>query len=82
MPSCITLTRGQKHDVYGRLAGAVIYANAYRSSSSILVRNRHGQSGLWGYGISGDLPIVLVRIRDREKLTWFVRLSRHTRTGG
>jgi len=55
--------------MYGRLAGAVIYANAlYRSSSSILVRNRRGQSGLWGYGISGDLPIVLVRIRDREKL--------------
>jgi cellobiose phosphorylase len=55
--------------MYGRLAGSVIYATSlYRSSSSILVRNRRGQSGLWGYGISGDLPIVLVRIRDREKL--------------
>ncbi len=55
--------------MYGRLAGSVVYATPrYRSSSSILVRNRRGQSGLWGYGISGDLPIVLVRIRDREKL--------------
>ncbi len=55
--------------MYGRLASSVIYASAlYRSSSSILVRNKRGQSGLWGYGISGDLPIVLVRIRDREKL--------------
>ena len=34
---------------------------------AILARNRRGQSGLWGYGISGDLPIVLVRIRDRSK---------------
>src|SRR5207302_278214 len=25
---------------------------------------RRGQSGLWGYGISGDLPIVLLRIGD------------------
>ncbi len=55
--------------MFGRLAGSVIYATSrYRSSSSILIRNRRGQSGLWGYGISGDLPIVLVRIRDREKL--------------
>ncbi len=55
--------------IYGRLAGSVIYPTPrYRSSSSILARNRRGQSGLWGYGISGDLPIVLVRIRDRDKL--------------
>jgi cellobiose phosphorylase len=55
--------------MYSRLAGSMIYATArYRSSSSILARNRRGQSGLWGYGISGDLPIVLIRIRDREKL--------------
>lgn len=55
--------------IYGRLAGSVIYATSlYRSSSSILVRNRRGQSGLWGYGISGDLPIVLVRIRYHETL--------------
>ena len=51
--------------VYGRLAGSVIYASALRASkASVLIRNRRGQSGLWGYGISGDLPIVLVRIRD------------------
>ncbi len=55
--------------VYGRLAGSVIYPTSlHRSSSAILARNRRGQSGLWGYGISGDFPIVLVRIRDREKL--------------
>ena len=55
--------------VYGRLAGSVIYTTSlYRSSSGILARNKRGQSGLWGYGISGDCPLVLVRIRDREKL--------------
>ena len=55
--------------MYGRLAGSVVYTTPrYRPSSSILARNTRGQSGLWGYGISGDLPIVLVRIRDREKL--------------
>ncbi|HUY93062.1 MAG TPA: glucoamylase family protein [Pirellulales bacterium] len=55
--------------LYGRLAGSVIYASSLRrAKSDILVRNRRSQSGLWGYGISGDLPIVLVRMRDREKI--------------
>jgi cyclic beta-1,2-glucan synthetase len=44
-------------------------------------RNRRGQSGLWGYGISGDLPIVLVRIRDHERMRWCARPCRRTRTG-
>ena len=35
---------------------------------SILRRNRKGQPGLWGYAISGDLPIVLLRVSDAENL--------------
>ncbi|HYN13192.1 MAG TPA: glucoamylase family protein, partial [Burkholderiales bacterium] len=51
--------------LYGRLASSVLYANAsLRGESGVLVKNRRGQSGLWGYGISGDLPIVLLRIGD------------------
>jgi len=54
---------------YGRLAGSIIYGSSLRrAKASILARNRRGQSGLWGYGISGDVPIVLVRIRDRERI--------------
>ncbi|MDR3714632.1 MAG: glucoamylase family protein [Puia sp.] len=51
--------------LYGRLAGSVIYANAaLRADPAILIQNRRGQSGLWSYSISGDLPIVLVQIED------------------
>jgi len=51
--------------LYARLANSVIYAHAsLRADSSVLMRNRRGQSGLWGYAISGDLPIVLLRIGD------------------
>jgi cellobiose phosphorylase len=49
--------------VYRRLAGSVIFANAaLRAEAGVLVQNRRGQSGLWGYAISGDLPIVLLRV--------------------
>jgi len=51
--------------LFGRLASSVIYANSsLRADASILIKNHRGQSGLWGYSISGDLPIVLVKIGD------------------
>ena len=50
---------------HARLAGSVIYANAsLRADAALLIKNRRGQSGLWGYAISGDLPIVLLQIGD------------------
>ncbi len=55
---------------YARLAAAVIFpVGAYRAPGSILRRNRKGQAGLWGYTISGDLPIVLLRVSDANNLS-------------
>lgn len=55
--------------LYARLAGFVIYCSStLRADTGSLMRNRRGQSALWSYGISGDLPIVLVRIRERQRL--------------
>ncbi len=54
---------------YMQLAGSLIYPNpSKRAPATVLLANRRTQSALWGYGISGDLPIVLVRIRDQEKM--------------
>ncbi len=51
--------------LYGRLAGAILYAGgALRANPSVLIKNHRGQSGLWGYSISGDLPMVLLKIED------------------
>jgi cellobiose phosphorylase len=55
--------------LYARLAGALIYANpARRATPGVLLGNRRGQSGLWSYGISGDAPIVLLRISDPARI--------------
>ncbi len=62
----VTETEAQ---LYGRLAGALIYADpARRANPGILISNRRGQNGLWSYGISGDVPIILLRISDSEKI--------------
>ncbi|MEO7733539.1 MAG: glucoamylase family protein, partial [Kofleriaceae bacterium] len=55
--------------LYERLASNVLYANpTLRAPNSLIARNRGGQPALWAYGISGDLPIVLVRIADVGRL--------------
>ena len=40
----------------------------------MLKRNRRGQSGLWSYAISGDLPIVLLQIVDSANIDLVRRL--------
>jgi cyclic beta-1,2-glucan synthetase len=55
--------------LYGRLASALIYADpARRANPGVLRNNRRGQSGLWSYGISGDAPLILLRISDTENI--------------
>ncbi len=55
--------------IYGRLATSVVYSNALRRAApSIIARNQLRQSGLWRFAISGDLPIVLLRIGDLSRI--------------
>ncbi|HJQ96782.1 MAG TPA: glucoamylase family protein, partial [Candidatus Polarisedimenticolaceae bacterium] len=48
---------------YERLAASVVFATALRRAApGVIARNRLGQPRLWRFAVSGDLPIVLVRI--------------------
>ena len=50
--------------LFDRLASRVFGADASCTSPDDIARNIFGQSNLWGHGISGDLPIVLVHVAD------------------
>jgi cyclic beta-1,2-glucan synthetase len=54
--------------LFDRLASRVFGVDASCVSPHDLARNTLGQSNLWGYGISGDLPIVLVRITETASI--------------
>jgi cyclic beta-1,2-glucan synthetase len=55
--------------LFQRLAGHVLYTSPLlRPSSDAIKRGAGEQSRLWSQGISGDLPIVLLRISDIEDL--------------
>ena len=51
-----------------RLASRVFGSDATGTSADDLARNVFGQSNLWGRGISGDLPIVLVHVGDASAI--------------
>jgi cyclic beta-1,2-glucan synthetase len=52
---------------YQQLASYMLYPNArLRAAERQLRQNRLGQSRLWAYGISGDLPILVVTVGDRS----------------
>ena len=53
--------------LFQELASGILYSDAtLRPSSAVLMGNNQGPPGLWRHGISGDLPIVLLRIDDAE----------------
>ena len=55
--------------LYAQMAGALLYAHpARRAAPGLLRSNRRSQGGLWSYGISGDAPIVLLRISDAARI--------------
>jgi cellobiose phosphorylase len=54
---------------YARLATSVVHATARRRAEpGIITRNRLGQSRLWRFAVSGDLPIMLLRISHLDHI--------------
>ncbi len=50
-----------------RILSALLYPiGILRTEPHILAQNEKGQPGLWAFGISGDYPILMVRVRDGE----------------
>jgi len=55
--------------LYQQLAGHILYPHFHlRAPPERIVKNRLGQRSLWAYGISGDLPIVVMSVDDPEHL--------------
>ena len=60
-------------NLYQQLASKILFLNSsYREREEHIIKLNKGQMDLWGYGISGDIPIVLV-IVEQEKHIDIVR---------
>ncbi|KPN90561.1 GH36-type glycosyl hydrolase domain-containing protein [Pseudomonas nunensis] len=55
--------------LFEQMASSLLYANAaVRADSAVLIDNRRNQQGLWGQSISGDRPIVLLKIKSLDNI--------------
>jgi cyclic beta-1,2-glucan synthetase len=62
---------------FQRVANRVLYSDfSLRASRDILEKNQLGAPALWSHGVSGDLPIVLIRIDDEHDLEIVKQLLR------
>jgi cyclic beta-1,2-glucan synthetase len=63
----LRITRDEAH-LFQRLANRMLYADpTMRPAQQDRAKNRRGASGLWTYGISGDLPIAVVRVEQESE---------------
>src|SRR6185503_5639111 len=59
----------EEAQLYERLASRVFHCDrSLACAPETLERNVLGQSGLWAHGISGDNPILLVRVLEQDDL--------------
>lgn len=72
--------------LFNRLASSVLFPGPkLRAGAEILSRNRRGQSGLWGWAISGDLPIIILSVTSAENtalITTFIQANQYLRMKG
>ena len=62
---------------FQRLAAPILYAaERFRAGSEAIARGAGSQAGLWSQSISGDFPIVLLRIDDIEDIAQVRQLLR------
>ncbi len=63
--------------VFQLLASRILYVDpSLRPRPHVLALNKLSQSGLWGQGIGGDLPIVILRLEREEDISQARQLLR------
>ena len=57
--------KGKEIELYQRLLSYILFDNpARKNDMKSIIKEKYKQNELWKYGISGDLPIILVTIKD------------------
>jgi cellobiose phosphorylase len=71
--------------LFNRLAGSVVFTSSSLRQPDAIAANRLGQPALWPHAISGDLPIVLVRVvapDDESPIRQLVQWHAYARSRG
>ncbi len=56
-------------EIYFNMVPSILFPGpARRKYEEMIAKNRKGQTCLWPYGISGDIPLVLLVVNDKEQI--------------
>lgn len=56
-------------EYFDKMISHIIYQSPLKLKySNMIIKNKKGQPGLWAYGISGDVPIILVTIKNADDI--------------
>jgi cyclic beta-1,2-glucan synthetase len=56
-------------EIFDILISHILFISPFKKKyEEYISKSRKGQSGLWAYGISGDIPIVLVTISSKDNI--------------
>ncbi|AKN32806.1 NdvB [Clostridium carboxidivorans P7] len=67
--------KSSQANIYQLMASRILFLNTLFKGREEYIKNiSKGQSALWPYGISGDLPIVLLIVRDDKNIDMVRRL--------
>ena len=64
----LELSAQQVEQIQKLLSPLLYLSNALRAEGTLLNSNTLGQPGLWSFGISGDYPLLLVRVKREEDI--------------
>ncbi len=58
--------KGTDITIYQKMLSYILFDSSIKSQNieNLNIRNNYKQSDLWKYGISGDLPIILVKVKN------------------
>lgn len=76
---------GNDERAYFKLLPKLLYGTDRRIQAQYIARNDLSQSDLWPFGISGDLPILLVTVQSRDsfdEIRWALKLHDFMRLKG
>ncbi|OPX42863.1 N,N'-diacetylchitobiose phosphorylase [Ruminiclostridium hungatei] len=76
---------GNDERAYLKLLPKLLYGTGRETQAGYIARNSLSQPDLWPFGISGDLPIVLITVHSRdsfEEIRWCLKLHDFMRLKG
>ncbi len=76
---------GNDERAYLKLLPKLLFGTDRRKQEQYILQNTLSQPDLWPFGISGDLPVILITVRSRdsfEEIQWALKLHDYYRLKG